>query len=233
MTGVTLSHNSQRTVVEHYASPHRYGVFLRPSPELIRDCITAFGIASGQFGFTAAAAFPPHATLVGSIALAPNATETDLRAAIKDALAEVAPFTVHNAGLGRQFVDSIGYDIDGDGTGTGTGTVNRDLRAVMEKLFHALSSLTVFPSSDRFIESRKAASSETTRGHVTVVGHDGAGHPELLDELLEVLEELDLDHPSTFLADTITLYRLTSEDWTGKYWQSMRWEVLESVRLSA
>lgn len=229
MTGVALSQHNQRTVVDHYASPHRYGVFLRPSPELIRDCITAFGIASGQFGFTAAAAYPPHATLVGSIALAPNATETDLRAAVTDALAEVVPFTVHNAGLDRQFVDSIGYDIDGDGT----GSVNRDLRAVMERLFHALSSLTVFPSSDRFIESRKVASSETTRGHVTVVGHDGAGHPELLNELLEVLEELDLDHPSTFLADTITLYRFTSDDWTGKYWQSMSWEVLESVRLSA
>lgn len=229
MTGVDLSRQSARTTVERFDSPHRYGVFLRPSPEMIRDCITAFGIAEGQFGFTAASTFPPHATLVGSIALALDATEADLRASVNEALAGVTPFTVHNAGLHRQFVDSIGYDVDGDRY----GNVNQDLRAVIATLFHALAPLTVFPLHDRFVESRRAASSETTRGHVTVVGHDGADRPALLDELLEVLEALDLHRPSTFLADTVTLYRFTSEDWTGRYWQSMRWEVIDSVHLTA
>jgi len=228
VTGTFQGEIVDKPLVDRYRGSHRYGVFLRPSAELIRDCLAGFSIASGQFGFTAAAAYPPHTTLIGSIALADGITETDLVAAVNEALTEVTPFIVHNSGLGHQFVDSIGYDVDRDDN----GNVNAELHCVLDHLFRAIAPLSVFPREDRFVESRMAASSETTRGHITVVGHDGAGRAHLLDELLLVLQALDLHKPSSFTADTITIYRFTSEDWTGDYWQSMTWTILQSIRLS-
>ncbi len=34
-----------------------------------------------------------------------------------------------------------------------------------------------------------------------------------------------------FRGDTVTLYRTTSEDWTGRWWRTLQWEHLRTWRL--
>ncbi len=72
------------------SGPHRYGVFLRPSPALIEESLRAYSIVSDQYGFTAAKAYPPHVTLVGSIALSvPEPVFVDVLEAV---IADYSPF---------------------------------------------------------------------------------------------------------------------------------------------
>lgn len=208
------------------AGPLRYGVFLRPSPELIEESLRAYRIVVDQFGFTAANAYPPHVTIVGSIALAPGVAEDDLVDAVSGAIAGRCALPLVNHGM-RGWNDSIGYRIDDD-----PGASTPGLRDLMGSVLEALKPLRVFPPSDRTTAARLLDSPQTFDPHLSLLGHDGKDNPAASAECLEVLEALGIGAPSTWSGEWVTLYRLHAQDWTDRYWDTMTWQILRSWRLA-
>lgn len=199
--------------VQDHISPYRYGIFLRPGPRLGADALRAMEIAHRQFGFQAAISYAPHTTLVGSVAL--ETSESLLLDALNKTLSGRPAVPIWNRGLGRQFQSSIGYNVNEDGS----GGPNMALRGLVHDLLIAMEPLRTHPVTDRGIVARRRERAETFQGHLTVVGHDGIDHPELVEECLDYLKALRLDGPETDPGDVVSLFRFHSDDWSGRYWE--------------
>lgn len=223
-TAVTWVRPYSAPVLDH-VSPFRYGIFMRPAPELGEVALRAMDIAHRQFGFRAAISYPPHTTLVGSIALA--VPEQSLVDVLDKQLSSRAAVPMWNKGLGSQFGDSIGYNVNEDGA----GGANLPLHELVVGLFQAVAPLRTHPVTDRGIGKRQRDDGRSFEGHLTVVGHDGVDNLELTWECLEYLQALRLNGPATDPGNTISLYRFHSEDWAGRYWETMQWSVLKSWKL--
>lgn len=202
----------------------RYGVFLRPSPELIDASLRAFAIGEHQFGLTAASAYPPHITLVGSIAL--TVPEENFIESL-DAVLENQP--------ARRIV-TTGMTLSDDGF---VGLRFRDhesspapLAGLMGEVLEAARPLRHFPLGDRTREHRMKDSPETFAPHLTLVGHDGRDSLDLTEECFEVLTALGIGDQPEWVGDVVTLYRFTSDDWSGRYWETLAWRPLKSWRLA-
>lgn len=213
----------------------RYGVFLRPSPALIDESLRAFLIGERHFGLTAAAAYPPHITLVGSIALSEQSGRSD--EVTLHAAEELLISAVENAldgQLTRQLT-TTGLAMSEDGFVGLRFADHPDspapLSALMGEILEAARPLRHFPLGDRTREHRMKDSPETFAPHLTYVGHDGASDLALARECFEVLQDLGCGAPEDWAADTVTAYRLTSQDWSGEYWRTLRWTPLKSWRL--
>ena len=77
----------------------RYGVFLRPDPLTCAAVTRITTQLRAQYGLVSAGAFPPHATLAGSLSLTDG--PEPLLAALDGVLEPARGFEVHNAGVGR------------------------------------------------------------------------------------------------------------------------------------
>lgn len=211
--------------VQDHISSFRYRVFLRPGPRFGVTALQAMDIAHRQFGFQSAVSYPPpHTTLVGSIAI--DGPERELENVLEEVLQRPA-VPLWNKGLGRQFEASLGYNVNEDGN----GQPNLLLRELVREIFEAVELLRVHPVTDLGIVKRRRETAEAFEGHLTVVGHDGIDNPELVEECLDYLRALDLNGPATDIGNTVSLFRFHSEDWGGRYWETMRWTILRSWRL--
>ncbi len=93
----------------------RYGIFLRPDPETCW-AVTQITLAlRQQFGFVAAAAFAPHATLIGN--LRSRVSQQELITTLDAVFAEVRAFPVYNKGIVRTHKGTFEYDINLDAHG--------------------------------------------------------------------------------------------------------------------
>lgn len=204
----------------------RYGVFLRPSAALIQESLRAYRITAEQFGFRAANAYPPHITLVGSIALDPERSESDLVSAVDGAISGVAPIPIKNLGMALMEDRSILCQmIDHD-----AGALR--LPDLMGALLDAVRPIRVFPSTDETAAQRQNDAPENFRAHLSLISHDGKHFPELSEECFSVLEEIGIGAPSEWIGEWVTLYRLESDDWTDRYWRTMTWEIVKSWKLT-
>jgi 2'-5' RNA ligase len=208
----------------HEAGPYRYGIFLRPSPELARVSLRAYEVVTRQFGLNAAAKYPPHVTVIGSIAL--SGTEADLTDTIDKVMAGQRPITVHNAGLIAKIGFAVGYELNY----LPDGFPNLALRELYESMRTATAGARAHVSTDRQADKRLAnEAAESFKAHLTVVGHDAADNPELLPEIKRFLGALpEVQAPAEDTLDTVSLFRFTSADWPGRYWESMSWTLLRS-----
>jgi hypothetical protein len=82
------------------ADLERFGVFLRPDPATCLAITTITGQVRAQYGLVSAGAFPPHATLAGSLPIAASAH--DLVEALTAGLMGFSTFPVENAGVRLQ-----------------------------------------------------------------------------------------------------------------------------------
>ena len=67
-------------------------------------------------------------------------------------------------------------------------------------------------------------------GHLTLAMSDIPAH--LFAEILAFVQAAAPVGPPAFLADTIHLVAFASDDWAGRYWESLRWEILHAWRLN-
>ncbi|MEV0777136.1 2'-5' RNA ligase family protein [Streptomyces sp. NPDC050428] len=201
--------------------PYRYGVYLRPDPTTCAAVTAVTTQLRAQYGIVSAGAFPPHATLVGSCHI------TEPVGAIVDAvtrgLAEAAPFTVHNAGVRRQGVGLV-YDVHHLADGITPNPAFVDLAARVDKAVAPLRSPAPNPAGHRFDR-------DTFRAHLSLVSHDMYVRPDLSEEVEEYVGGLPVPFPESFPGDTVTLYRTRSDDWTGRWWQTLTWEHVHTWRL--
>ena len=121
----------------------RYGVFLRPDPLTCWVQAQVNTALVQQFGVVSAAAFPPHATLVGNLRtdVGPDA----LAGLLEPVLDATAAFTVSNAGIVR-LGGALVYDVHGDAT----GRPNRPLVALAEAVRDAVLAVSL-PIDDHLV----------------------------------------------------------------------------------
>jgi hypothetical protein len=187
----------------------RYGVFLRPDPLTCAAVTRITGQLRAQFGLVSAGAFPPHATLAGSLPLAGPPEE------LTRALAPVARFTVRNHGL-AWLNGGLVYDVHGEPMAALAATVDAAVRPL----------LTPAPGlpADLFEPGRWHA-------HLSLGSHDLAARPDLHEEVEAFVRGLSVEVPAEFSAEVVALYRLEHATWTGSWWRAMTWEHVRSWRL--
>ena len=189
----------------------RYGVFLRPDPLTCAAVTRITGQLRAQFGLVSAGAFPPHATLAGSLPLAGPAEE------LLRALAPVAPFTVQNHGL-AWLNGGLVYDVHGPELAQLAATVDAAVRPQLEPAPGL--------AADLFEPER-------WRAHLSLGSHDLAARPDLHEEVEAYVRELAIEVPAEFPAEIVAVYRLEHETWTGSWWRAMTWEHVRSLRLAS
>ena len=187
----------------------RYGVFLRPDPLTCAAVTSITGQLRAQFGLVSAGAFPPHATLAGSLPLAGPPEE------LARALAPVAPFTVRNHGL-AWLGGGLIYDVHGDGM--------VELAAAVDAVVRPLLEPATGLAADLFERGRWHA-------HLSLGSHDLIERRDLHDEVEAYVRGLAVDVPAEFRAEVVAVYRLEHETWTGRWWRAMEWEHVRSLRL--
>lgn len=215
-------------VVANTTSRVRYGVFLRPSPELIEEVLRGYQVVVHQCGFTAAKVYPPHLTLVGSIALAPGVEEEDLTHAVETVLAGFDPLALVNTGLEQADNGSIGYQIeDAEGVDSDQG-----VRSLMGSIVEAVTPLRIFPPTDLTVQRLMELNADTFHPHISLLSHDGRDNVPLAQECFEVLRALGIGEYREWTGTVVTLYRFHSDEWSGRYWESMTWKALHTWNLT-
>ena len=189
----------------------RYGVFLRPDPLTCAAVTRITGQLRAQFGLVSAGAFPPHATLAGSLPLAGPPE------ALTGALASVAAFPVRNHGL-AWLNGGLVYDVHGPELAQLAATVDAAVRPQLEPAPGL--------AADLFEPER-------WRAHLSLGSHDLAARPDLHEEVEAYVRGLAVEVPAEFPAEIVAVYRLEHETWTGSWWRAMTWEHVRSVRLAS
>jgi hypothetical protein len=189
----------------------RYGVFLRPDPLTCAAVTRITDQLRAQFGLVSAGAFPPHATLAGSLPLAGAPEE------LTGALASVAAFPVRNHGL-AWLNGGLVYDVHGLEMEHLAATVDAAVRPLLEPA-------PGLPA-DRFEPGRWHA-------HLSLGSHDLAARPDLHDEVEEYVRGLAIEVPPEFPAEIVAVYRLEHDTWAGSWWRAMTWEHVRSLRLAS
>ncbi|WP_380174835.1 heme utilization protein [Kineococcus sp. DHX-1] len=200
--------------------PFRYGVYLRPDPATCLAVTTVTAQVRAQYGFVSAGAFPPHATLVGSQHVGRD--EAALERALDEALRDRPGFAVHNAGvrpLGIGYVYDVHHRQD--------GSVNADLLDLASAVDAAVAPLRVPMANPK----ENVFDPASFNAHLSLVSHDLYERPDLAAEVGAYVGELPVSFSREFRGDTVTLYRTTSEDWTGRWWRTLQWEHLRTWRL--
>lgn len=199
----------------------RYGVFLRPDPRTCAAVTTITDQLRAQYGFVSAGAFPPHATLVGSLPLARPVAE--LIGTLDGVLAPLGPFEIENAGvtvMGRVIVYDV-HSIDQRPNGALT-----DLAARVDA---AVRPLLAEPPAGSLPADVKTAG--RWHGHLSLASHDLYAREELRAEVLDYVKGLDVACPPRFTAEVVAAYRFEHPNWTGHWWHDLRWSHVRSWRL--
>lgn len=203
-------------------SSTRYGIFLRPDA---RTCWAQAQINLAlrqQFGLISAAAFPPHATLVGNL-------HTDLRPAevielLDPVFADRPAFEVHNAGV-KRVGDCYLYDVHNDEA----GEPNQPLLQIA----HAAKAAVLPTSLDHGDHLVSEVRDTTFWAHLSLASHDLIVDPHLADEVGLFIDELPIDAPGSFDAEWFSLFEFTSEDWADEWWRTLTWRHLHSWQLKS
>jgi hypothetical protein len=193
----------------------RFGVFLRPDPLTCAAVTRITGQLRAQFGLVSAGAFPPHATLAGSLPLA--GPPEDLLRALDEALAAVAALTVRNHGL-AWLNGGLVYDVHGEAMAELAAAVDAAVRPLLAPA-PGLPADTYEP--------------ERWRAHLSLGSHDLAARPDLHHEVEAYVRGLAVEVPAEFPAEVVAVYRLEHETWSGPWWRAMEWEHVRSLRLAS
>jgi 2'-5' RNA ligase len=197
----------------------RYGWYLRPSYEMSRDQAAMHELLRRQYGLNGGGVFMPHATLKGFFRS--DASIEEIVAAGDRAVAGTAPFTVFNPGPVAWGRGSIVLEIQK----TPDGGTNEPLQALHEAGWRELTPL-VHPECN-FTPVEGAM--ENFRAHLTLVMADM--DEELLDEVAQFVRDAGRIGPESFTAEYVHLFAFRSQDWTGRWWESLEWSLLKSWRL--
>lgn len=197
-----------------------YGVYLRPDPLTCRAVVDLTDLLKKQFGIVSAAAFPPHATLAGAVPS--DADEVDLIQALDPVLRSTPPISVHNSGIARHNV-AVTFDVDR----MISGAKNHAIKELAVAVNGALEPLRGHGEGFRM----KPFDADGFRAHLSLASHDLEELPHLRQEVEAFLRALPHTAPSDFIADTVTLFRFHSSDWTGEWWKDLRWWHLRSWTL--
>jgi hypothetical protein len=196
----------------------RYGIFLRPDPETCW-AITQITLAlRQQYGFVAAAAFAPHATLIGN--LQSGVPEDELVRVLDDVFDGVRPFPVYNSGVQRTHKGTFEYNINLDAHADG---INSELNTVAASAREAV--LPIHVRHDDFLAPN--VQDYNFAGHLGLASFELHVDNRLSDEVGEFISGLPIRPPQSFVARWYTLFQFEA-DWSGYWWENMPWRHVKS-----
>lgn len=169
-----------------------------------------------QFGLVSAAAFPPHATLVGN--LRTDVSPDELVKRLSPVFENAPVIEIHNTGLQR-VGDWFFFNVHEDGQ----GRPNLALTQIADAVREAVMPVSV-PVNDFLVTPVEEG---TFWAHLSVASHDLLINPGLTDEVGKFLAELPLTPPAAFRAEVYSLYEFTS-NWDSHWWQTLTWRHLKS-----
>jgi hypothetical protein len=202
----------------------RYAVYLRPSYEMSRAQADVHDVLERQYGLRAAGNFMPHATIKGFFRT--EASEGSIAARLDAVLDGREAFDVFNGGIVPFGRDGMAIDING----TSEGTPNVPLQDLHQAMMDAVMPL-VDPACEFTPREERELAYERFRAHLTLAMADVPEH--LFDEVLAFVREADPIGPPSFLADTVQFLAFRSDDWAGRWWETLRWQLLRSWTLAA
>jgi len=196
----------------------RYGIFLRPDPQTCW-AITQITLAlRQQYGLVAAAAFAPHATLIGN--LQSGVAEQELITKLDTVFVDVRSFPVYNKGIVRTPKGTFEYNINLDAHGEHP---NRDLGQVADAVKAAVLPLHVrhedylAPNVQDYVFA----------AHLGLASFDVHLDHRLCDEVGDFLADLPVVVPASFVARWYTLFQFRAQ-WSGRWWEDMPWRHVKS-----
>jgi 2'-5' RNA ligase len=201
-------------------SSTRYGFYLRPSFAMCRAQTEIHDLLSRQYGLQAAGKFMPHGTIKGFFRS--DVSPAEMVARLDPVLAGFEPFPVYNGGMTAYHNLAIVLDIHH----TPDGERNERLQALHEAASAALLPL-VHPECEF---TPWEPSGEQFTAHLTLAMADIPAR--FFDEIFRFVREADPIGPSSFLLKVVQLFAFTSEAWDGPWWETLRWNLLHSWRLS-
>lgn len=196
----------------------RYGIFLRPDPATCWNITQITFALNKQFGLVSAAAFPPHATLIGNLKIA--AAEKDLITVLDPVFENVNQFPVYNSGVEQKEKGTYEYNINLDKSGN---KPNEPFGCVARAVAKAIAPLSI-PAYDYMVTP--VAEYEFS-GHLGLASHELAVDGRLADEVGEFIDGLPLTPPASFDAQWYSLFEFQA-DWDGHWWEAMSWRHIKS-----
>lgn len=197
----------------------RYGWYLRPSYAMCRAQAEIHDLFRRQFGLVCGGVFMPHATVKGFFRS--DASIPDIVAAFDTVVAGRQPFTVVNKGPRAHGRSGISLNIN-EGP---DGSINGPLLDTHQAAWHAIAPL-IHPDCD-FTPVEGAL--DDFRAHLTLAMADL--RDEFFDEVLSFVNDARPIGPESFVAEYFHLFAFRSEDWAGKWWPTLEWELLHSWKL--
>jgi 2'-5' RNA ligase len=197
----------------------RYAVYLRPSSALADAVADVHDTLKRGWGLTAAGRFTPHVTLKGFFLT--DATTTELRLRLVEALSACRRVVLHNAGVKTFATDAIVLDVDKDDT----GQRNRSLHVLHEAAFDAVAPI-VSPHCE-FTPREHAL--DAFSAHVTLAMADIPAR-----QFADVLAFVRATQPigaRMSEASEVRLMAFRSADWTAAWWRTLIWRPVASCRL--
>jgi hypothetical protein len=191
----------------------RYGIFLRPDPATCWAVTQVTFALRQQYGLVAAAAFAPHATLIGN--LRSGVDEPELVKILNSVFDDLPPFTVYNHGIRNH-----AYDINLDATGERS---NQDLARVAAAV--RTSTLPIHVGHDDYLAPN--VQDYRFAAHLSLAGFDLHLDKRLSDEVDEFIRGLPVVVPASFVARWYTLFQFRA-DWRGHWWEDMPWRHVKS-----
>lgn len=191
----------------------RYGIFLRPDPATCWAVTQITYALQQQYGLVAAAAFPPHATLIGN--LQSKVPESELVSILDTVFNNAAPFPVYNHGVARTSGGSFRYDLNLDQLGVRANAQLGRMAAAVRKAvlpLHARHDDYLAPNVQEY----------AFEGHLTLAGFELHIDSRLSDEVGDFLAGLPVSVPDSFAARWYTLFQFDA-DWDGHWWTNMPW----------
>jgi hypothetical protein len=196
----------------------RYGIFLRPDPETCWAITQITFALQQQYGFVAARAFAPHATLIGNLNV--HLTAEELVAVLEPIFENVAPIPIYNTGVQRTHKGTFEYNIDLDASGQGPNSalhrVAADVKSAVLPL-HVTHEDLLAPNVQDY----------TFAGHLGLASFELSVDNRLSDEVGEFIAGLPITFPSSFVARWYTLFEFQA-DWSGPWWEDMPWRHVKS-----
>lgn len=200
-------------------SDRRYGFYLRPSFAMCLAQAQVHELLCRQYHLDVAGRFMPHATIKGFFRSEAPAAEMVQR--LDDVLGSHRAVAVHNGGVVPLGPVGIGLAIQR----LADGSRNEPLQSLHEAALGALMPL-VHPSCDftpmEWLGPRFEA-------HLTLAMADIP--PTQFDEILRFIRDGEPIGPTEFTADTVQLFVFESDEWSGRWWDTLGWELLHSWRL--
>lgn len=199
----------------------RYGVFLVPDAATSAVVTDITGYLRAQFGFVSAGRFPPHVTLVGSLALAVE--ESALLAVVQEVADRRGPVELTNRGVHRLADAVVVLDVHHT-TGAEPNVALLDLAEdVGRSVVPLLRPTELLPADLR--------SRDDWFGHLSLASHELLDRPDLRDEVEEFVRQLPVTWPPSFQAARLTVYRLHHPDWSTGWWSDFSWDHVRSFPL--